>query len=57
MNAPKDFANANTIRSSSYLTREKIFRNITDGSYPDKNERFTGYIYTDLKSLPVSTQL
>ena len=54
MNAPKDFANANTIRSSSYLTREKIFRNITDGSYPDKNERFTGYIYTDLKSLPVS---
>ena len=54
MNAPEDFANPNTIQSVSYLSREKIFRNIKDGSYPDKNERFTGYIYTDLKSLPVS---
>ena len=53
MNAPEDFANPNTIISSSYLSREKIFRN-RDGTYPDKNERFTGYIYTDLKSLPVS---
>jgi hypothetical protein len=41
----------NTVNSPSYVTREKIFRNMVDGVFPEKTERFVGYIYSDLKSL------
>ena len=41
----------NTPNSPSYVTREKIFRNMVDGVFPEKTERFVGYIYSDLKSL------